>query len=480
MDERLLYFIWLSNAFKPGSATPKKLLYHFDSIFDIYKAQREDYEGLDLPKADIMALCNKDLTTAQSYYRFCKSENISLFCFDDPLFPERVKIIDNPPPLFYYKGRLNLLDDYPCITMVGTRSCSERGFRLAYEAAFDAASKGAVIVNGLALGIDGACISGGLDANGYCIGVLGCGIDTIYPAANKQLFTRLNATGLILTEFPPFSKPDAWHFPVRNRVISALSIATCIFEADRKSGAMISAEHALMQGRRLFAVPGKPYDKSYSGPLELIKNGASVFTVADDILSEYSMQFPHRINLANKNAPSKDKLDSLVNQYFKKGTDPDKPVNRRFVNSYGSKASSTPHGEINSQAKTEIKAEVKAEVKPEVKDETKSEASREKVNVPVYKAEKVQKESVSPAPEAKKPVQEPANQPSSAVEPDLSVLSVTERQVFELLSSRGALTADEISKCGIKIEQVLSVLTLLEIYGLVTALPGGRFKTYFQ
>ena len=112
--------------------------------------------------------------------------------------------------------------------MVGTRSCSERGFRLAYETAFDAASKGAVIVNGLALGIDGACIAGALDANGYAVGILGCGIDRIYPQGNKDLFHRLSASGLILTEFPPFTKPDAKNFPVRNRVLSGLSLWSLI------------------------------------------------------------------------------------------------------------------------------------------------------------------------------------------------------------------------------------------------------------
>ena len=474
MDERLLYFIWLSNTFRAGSAAPKKLLCHFDSIFDIYKAGYDDYKELDLSESDIKALCNKDLAAASSHLAFCKSENVGIFCYDDPLFPERLKIINNPPAMFYYKGRLNMLDDYPCITMVGTRSCSERGFRLAYEVGFDAASKGAVIVNGLALGIDGACIAGGLDANGYFVGVLGCGIDRVYPAGNTELFKRLCATGLILSEFPPFTAPEGRNFPVRNRVISALSIATCIFEAEAsKSGAMITAEHALNQGRRIFAVPGKPYDKSYSGPLELIKNGASVFTAADDILSEYSMAFPHRINLANKNTPPSDKLDRLINMYFKKGTDPDEPVNRRFVKSFdkSGKAAKSEKPSDSSPSKSALNTKSKEKQVSGVKEVSGVKAV----------SEEKQSYAVSEKPKQTKAGTAVENKPeSTAVEPDLSVLSVTEKQVFELLQSKGTLTADEISQFGIKIEQVLSVLTLLEIYGLVTALPGGRYKTYLQ
>ena len=441
MDDRILYYIWLSSSLRPGSKTPKILLEHFGDILKIYNAGKKDYEALAISESEIICLCNKNLENAKKYYEYCKSNNIGILEYTNPCYPERLKIIDNPPAMFYYKGRLCQLDDYPCITMVGTRSCSEKGFRLAYETAYDAASKGAVIVNGLALGIDGACIKGALDANGYAIGLLGCGIDRIYPWGNKDLFEKLSASGLILTEFSPFTEPKGENFPVRNRVISAMSLATVVFEAGQGSGALITAKHALSQGRRIFAVPGKPYDKSYSGPLELIKDGATVFTEADDVLTEYSMSFPHRINLANKNDVPKDKLDNYVARYFKKDVDPDTPVNRRFTKEK-QKKTDRPSEKTSKESKTDVSINN---------------------HVPQSSIQEPEKKSV-----------EPENQQN--VSTDLSILSSTERKIYDIIFSHGSMTPDEIAGMGVKIDDILSALTLLEIYGLIKALPGGKYE----
>ena len=440
MDEKILYYIWLSSIFYPGSKAPKVLLEHFGNIKNIYNARKDDYKSLDLSGTDISVLSNKSLDNAKRYYEYCAGNNIGILCYEDSYYPERLKITDNPPPMLYYKGRLFMLDDYPCITMVGTRSCSERGFSFAYETAYDAASKGAVVINGLALGIDGACIAGALDANGYAVGILGCGIDRIYPYGNKEIFDRLSCSGLILTEFAPFTKPEGGNFPVRNRVMSALSLATAVFEAGEGSGARLTARHATEQGRRIFAVPAKPYDKSYSVALELIKDGATVFTEADDILTEYSMSFPHRINLANKNSVPKDKLNNLVEKYFKKDVNPDEPVNRRF-----------------SKKTTPIKG-------------------GETENVPVHQSEKLPTNTVINSRDTS--FTENTAQPEGVakVEASLSLLTENEKKIYSVICSEESLTPDEIASRGFKIDDVLSTLTLLEIYGLVTAVPGGKYQ----
>ena len=437
MDIKNLYYIWLSTTFGAGSKTPKLLLEHFGDIEKIYSAADKELEALSLPKSELIMLSNKNLDNAKRYLEYCENNGVGILTYDSPSYPERLKIIDNPPPMFYYKGRLNMLDDFPCITMVGTRSCSERGFRFAYEIAYDAASKGAVIVNGLALGIDGACIAGALDANGYAVGLLGCGIDRIYPYGNKELFERLSASGLILSEFAPFTEPGAKNFPVRNRVMSALSLATAVFEAGDGSGASLTAKHALEQGRRLFAVPAKPYDKSYSVALELIKDGATVFTEADDILTEYSMSFPHRINLANKNSVPADKLNRLVSLYFKKDINPDEPVNRRYTKK--------GNAEQSNRAKDIVE---KAPISEDFQKKTIIES----------KPEIIQKEA------------------SAETKPDLSLLSKAELEIYEVLQRHESLSPDEIADKGIKIDDILSALTLLEIYGLVKALPGGKYS----
>ena len=448
MNKKILYYIWLSSTLSPGSKTAKLVLEHFGDIEKVYNAEKEDFEAISISGNDLVCLCNKNLDNAEHYYKYCVSKNIGILCYDNPYYPERLKIIDNPPPMFYYQGKLLGLDDYPCITMVGTRSCSERGFRLAYESGFNMALKGGVVVNGLALGIDGACISGALDAGGYAIGVLGCGIDRIYPFGNKDIFERLAGCGLIITEFPPFSAPKNTNFPVRNRVMSALSLATVVLEADTNSGAMITARHALQQGRRIFAVPAKPYDKTYSGALELIKDGATVFTEAEDVLLEYSMSFPHRINLAKKRDLPVDKLSRYVATYFKKDVDPDEPVNRRFIDTI--KAKTKKKGENLETAK-----EKEAIPKP---SPTKVEPSK---NVTENTPSAVRQESVIT---------------DDAASVDLSTLSETELKIYNIIKDGKSLTADEIADKGIKIDDVLSALTLLEIYGHVCAKPGGKYE----
>ena len=443
MENNNLYYIWLSCLFYPGSSVPKTVLEHFGSIEAVYNADEDAFKALGLSKGDIFSLCNKNLDNAKRFLDYCLKNRIGILGFFDPYYPERLKIISNPPPMFYYVGKLNLLDDHPCMAMVGTRSCSESGFRHAYKTAYDAASKGAVIINGLALGIDGACIAGALDANGYAVGLLGCGIDRIYPEGNKELFKRLSASGLILTEFAPFTKPEGRNFPVRNRVISGLSVAVVIFESAEKSGALITAKHALEQGRRIFAVPGKPYDKNYAGPLELIKDGATVFTEADDVLTEYSMSFPHRINLANINEIPNDKLDKLVSMYFKKDVHPDTPVNRRHV--------------FSNDKKVQKEAIQKAPVNAFAKQQSnKNEKAVEKTVKPVAK--------------------QPENTAKENSSKDTSFLSRMEKEIYDILCKNETMTPDEIADSGVKIDDILSALTLLEIYGFVKALPGGKYS----
>lgn len=453
MNEKTLYYLWLSSTIRPGSKTPKILLEHFGSIEKIFEADKGALEKLDIPSGEIQALTNKNLDNAKRYYEYCVQKNVSLLVYESAYYPERLKIIDNPPPLLYFIGTLSYLDDNACITMVGTRSCSERGFRLAYETAFEMATKGAVIVNGLALGIDGACIAGALDAGGYAVGVLGCGIDRIYPYGNKDLFERLETGGLILTEFPPFSKPCGANFPVRNRVISALSVATVVFEADSSSGALITAHHAVDQGRRIFAVPAKPYDKNYSGALELIREGASVFTRADDVLSEYSMSFPHRINLDRTFTVPKGKEDLYISKYFKKDVNPDSPVNRRFT---PNNKSDKPKEKKKTASEKEKKDKANFKIPPTAFIESKTQEKNLVQNV--------KEESISAVADVSK------------VEKDISVLSPSEREVYKLLLKYGSLSADEIAQKGLKIDDILSTLTLLEIYELVRAVPGGKYE----
>ncbi len=446
MDENLLYYIWLSSKLYPGSHSPKILLEHYKDIKEVYKASFDDYTELGVSQPDARRLADKSLDEARQYFDYCKKDHIGLLTYDSPYYPGRLKVISNPPPLLYYRGRLEMLDDYPCFAMVGTRSCSESGFRNAYKTAYKAAYCGAVIVNGLALGIDGACMTAALDADGYAVGLLGCGIDRIYPAQNKELFLRLSRQGLILSEFSPFSRPEGKNFPVRNRVISGLSVASVIFEADAHSGAMITAEHTLEQGRKLYAMPGNVGNRLYEGPLELIKSGSEIITDADDILTEYALMFPHRISTEGFVEVPPEKVEEAVKEAFS--------VNRMMTSSQkGDKTLPKP----------------KKASGP--KEQAKKKAKTEKAPTALQKSEPVKPEK------DKDTALEPEfSKASDAKLTDLSVLSASEKLILSFFDHKDAMTLDEIVAKGVKVDDALSSLTLLEVYGFLRALPGGRYE----
>lgn len=436
MDKKLLYYIWLSSTLYAGSVTPKILLEHYKDIEKIYNASKEDYLLLGIRKNDAEKLSDKSLELAEKYYDFCVKERVGILCYDNPYYPQRLKCISDPPAMFYYRGRVEMLDDHPCFAMVGTRSCSENGYRTAYRIGYMAAARGAVVVNGIAQGIDAAILTGSLDAQGYAVALLGCGIDRIYPACNKDLFSRVAKQGLILSEFPPFTKPEARNFPVRNRVISGLSLGCVIFEADMSSGAMSTASHAYSQGRRMYAIPGDINSKLYEGPLALIKNGATPVTDADDFISEYALMFPHRIDMTSDpdvNPVSEKEAVDMALSAFEITKDNTASKNRTFPK---------PKKKTSSVSKSNTK-----------------------------KSDGVNNESSSTD---RVIFSEKASFPSDT--PDLSVLSVCEREVFAMFEKNDVLTASEIASLGMKIDDVLSSLTMLEIYGFVTMLPGGRYQ----
>lgn len=438
MDMKLLYYIWLGEKLNAGSSSAKILLeYYKCDIEKIYNASAEEYKSVNIPKGDIEALSDKSLDNAKRYYEYCAKERVGILCYDSSFYPERLKNIKNPPPMFYYRGRPTMLDDYPLFAMVGTRSCSETGYRQAYRIGYEAAFRGAVPVNGIASGIDAAVLKGALDADGYVVVFLGNGIDKIYPASNAELFKRVERRGLVLSEFPPFTKSSGFNFPVRNRCISGVSLATVIFEADSGSGALHTAHHALYQGKPLYAVPGDIDDPLYSGPLELIKGGASPITNADDFVLEYRALFPHRIETSEKIKYSKAKEDEAVSEAFS--------GNSEFGKERGTKITLPKPKRMNKENKDDVKPSVKP-----VSENT----------CGVNKSE-----NPSEAPVA-----------GSKVAIDLAGLSSSEAAVVSLLQKNDFITPDDLVRLGIKIDDALSSLTMLEIYGYIESLPGGRYR----
>ncbi len=208
--------------------------------------------------------------------------------WDDEEYPPNLRQIYDPPPLLYVLGSLKR-QDQRAVAVVGSRYPTTYGLMLAERIAMGLSQRGITLVSGLARGVDSLAHQGALTAGGRTIGVLGCGIDIIYPPENRKLFDQVAAEGAILSEFPLGTPPDSDHFPIRNRVISGISLGVVVVEATLRSGSLITARFALEQGREVFAVPGNADSARSAGTNRLIREGAKLVTRAEDILEEISI-----------------------------------------------------------------------------------------------------------------------------------------------------------------------------------------------
>ncbi|MCD6470954.1 DNA-processing protein DprA [bacterium] len=215
--------------------------------------------------------------------------NIQIIKITDKNYPKLLKEIYDPPKEIYVLGKLEAEEKYP-LAVVGTRKISNYGKQIVSSIVKDLAKIGLTIVSGLALGTDALAHQAALDVNGKTIAVLGSGLDMIYPRIHKKLAERIiKSGGAIISEYPPGTKPTKWTFPARNRIISGLSLGVLVIEAPERSGALITAHHALDQGREVFAVPGNIYSQNSVGCNNLIKLGAKAVTDANDILEALSL-----------------------------------------------------------------------------------------------------------------------------------------------------------------------------------------------
>ena len=311
----LKYWVWLTTL--PGLTNRSKLLLleHFPSPEDIYYAQPEDLppvEGLSSSQAALLS--DKSTDRAEDVLARCAKGDIFLLTMQDALYPDRLRNIFDPPVLLYGRGRMPLFDEEAAVSVVGTRTCTPYGISTSEELGYQLAKEGAVVVSGLARGIDGASHRGALRAGGFTAAVLGGGVDVVYPAENRRLYEDIAATGVLLSEYPPGTEPMGSHFPVRNRILSGLSLAVLVVEAPERSGALITANTALEQGRDVFAVPG-PIDAPNSrGSNRLIRDGAGLVTCGWDILEGYRSRFPHRLRPSPENLPPVPEPDNLPAQ----------------------------------------------------------------------------------------------------------------------------------------------------------------------
>ena len=420
----LVYWIWLSLRCGAGSELGSYLLKHFETPKDIYEATKEELLAIKgINESIACALMDRSLVYPQKIVEYCERVNVGILTLESANYPNRLRDIYAKPIVLYYKGKLPDIDNNVLIACVGMRKCSESGAQNAYRLGKELANAGAIVVSGMASGIDTAAQNGVIAAGGHTIAVLGCGIDQVYPPQNGKLMNQIAETGTLITEYAPGTAPLGRNFPIRNRIISGLSQGTVVVKANYKSGSLITADYAQRQGRDIFAFPGSPESDCAKGTNALIRKGAKLVVCAEDILEEYELLYPDRI--FTEHIPMHDqKRKREVSEAPALETAAPPPITRK-------------------------------------KEKTVS-VKKENLNAEPKKAP----ESV-PSPEQTKPAD--------------ACTDATGREILSVV--RGEMSVDEIAaavsaKLGrtLDIGELLGTLTLLELDGFLCALPGGKYR----
>lgn len=290
MDERSF---WVALQQVPGLGARRflRLVQIFGSPQAVWEAPDNELLTIEgLGKAISNLLQWRRQVKPESLMAKLDSAGIKVLTLADEAYPLELKRIYDPPPVLYWRGS-RLPGQELRIAIVGTRRATAYGLKVAEQLAEELAAAGVGVVSGLARGIDAAAHRGAIKGGGPTWGILGCGVDVVYPPEHRELYHKVMDYGAIISEYPPGTRPEAGHFPARNRLISGLTRGTVVVEAAAKSGALITADLALEQNRDVFAVPGPVTSRYSQGTNELIKQGARVVTGAADILAEYGSEY---------------------------------------------------------------------------------------------------------------------------------------------------------------------------------------------
>ena len=425
--ENNLFWIWLSLKCGVASKEFGKLASSGLEAEELYRMESQELERLDGIGTRLKEkLGDKSLESAYEIYKYCHRHHVSVIPYTDERYPIRLRTLEDPPVLLYAVGRELNWNQALCIGMVGTRTMSEYGKQTAYTISYELASTGVIVVSGMALGVDGVSACGALASGGETVAVLGCGIATVYPKEHKTLMSAILKQGTVLTEYPPAEPPRGENFPKRNRLISGLSQGVLVIEGAARSGALITAKKAVEQGRELFALPGKINESNSDGPNELIQNGARVALHAEDILRFYDFLYHDKIRYEALKQTKRYSVEEAMKRY-----------------GIASRGRSAAKRAVESEQPTSA-------VQPEI--------HREK---PAKR-----KESVA----WQEPVKAEKHDPIPVGLDDAS------RAIWEAMPKDRAVPSDSLLLPGLTVGDVMTALTMLELSGLVSSLPGGLYK----
>lgn len=298
------YLYWLTQAEGMGAVKIRKLYEYAGGFEAVYNMKKRELDALAfLREGDRISLwgARQRLQENREAYHRLKEQGIEFITILDDNYPGRLRQIYDRPMALFVKGRLPE-EDRPTAAVIGARSCTYYGRTEAEYLGRELAEKGVQIVSGLAYGVDAAGHRGVLKAGGAAFAVLGSGIDNCYPRENWSLYNAIPERGGVISEYGPGSSAEAWHFPVRNRIISGLSDAVIVVEARKRSGSLITVGLALEQGKEVFALPGRVTDPLSAGCNELIRAGASILTGPEDAAEFLGINCKETIKVREKSA----------------------------------------------------------------------------------------------------------------------------------------------------------------------------------
>src|SRR5258708_182056 len=294
---------WIALSFVTGvgSRTAAMLIDQFGSPTSVFEASSHTLEAAGLKRDTISVIKSAEMLekAAREIEELARLGG-EAFTLSDELYPKLLRETYDPPIVIYYLGNLTAALSQPAIAIVGSRRCSTYGRNVAEKLSRGLAERGVTIVSGLARGIDSAAHRGALDGRGITVGVMGTGLDAVYPRENRKLAERIVEKGALITEFPLATPPVSQNFPFRNRVISGISLGVMIVEGAERSGSLITARMAYEQGREVFAVPGNITSSKSFGPNYLIKDGAKLVQTWQDVVEEFPPEHKSRILAVEK------------------------------------------------------------------------------------------------------------------------------------------------------------------------------------
>lgn len=294
MEDKRKYWVALNLVLSEKLKLAKKVVDRFPLLAEAFQAPKRELFDLGLKEEEVEKISSsRILDQAAREIERLEKKKYSLLTLDDKGYPDALREIFDPPFVLYCAGRVEVLNE-PGVSIVGAREHSPYGKAVAEKLAFDLASRGIVIMSGLARGIDSIAHWGALQG-GKTIAVLGSGLENIYPRENRSLFQKIMEKGAVISEFPLDSPPLGSHFPVRNRIISGLCLALVVVEASRKSGSLITAHLALEQNREVMAVPGNVTSELSQGTNWLIKSGAKPVSSWEDVAEELPSPLKERL-----------------------------------------------------------------------------------------------------------------------------------------------------------------------------------------